>query len=282
MVSIIVLLLGILLPTLGRAREQARTTVCLANLHQIGVAETAYLTEYESYLLAGYANPAVVFSNGYNADVENYATLLVNGGFLTAPLVQPASSSAADLGVAPVAKGASVFRCPSGAVDRIAMCFSDPVLSLSPDPAPASRTDPISAYPWRSRSLTTGIVVDTWYAINAVMFDFDFNGSPARRIPDQNSGSQVVLKLSQLRNPSITVYLADGIFTHFFFAPDRIAARHAGGTKTNITFYDGSARTVDTVAVPGGLGPSGTGSPAAAFSLANLQNYSDILFRYDQ
>ena len=41
-VVIIALLLTILLPTLGKAREQTRRAVCQSNLHQIGVAVIEY------------------------------------------------------------------------------------------------------------------------------------------------------------------------------------------------------------------------------------------------
>ena len=44
-ISIIALLLGLLLPSLGAARESARGVVCMSNLRQIGNAEVAYRTE---------------------------------------------------------------------------------------------------------------------------------------------------------------------------------------------------------------------------------------------
>ena len=42
-IAMIALLLGILLPSLGRAREQARKIACLSNMRQMGVAVSAYL-----------------------------------------------------------------------------------------------------------------------------------------------------------------------------------------------------------------------------------------------
>ena len=41
-VSIIALLVAILLPSLAKAREQAKRTVCQSNLHQVGLAVFAY------------------------------------------------------------------------------------------------------------------------------------------------------------------------------------------------------------------------------------------------
>jgi prepilin-type N-terminal cleavage/methylation domain-containing protein len=45
-VAIIALLIAILLPSLGRAREQARRTACGTNLHGYGIAIQTYITEY--------------------------------------------------------------------------------------------------------------------------------------------------------------------------------------------------------------------------------------------
>jgi prepilin-type processing-associated H-X9-DG protein/prepilin-type N-terminal cleavage/methylation domain-containing protein len=45
-IGIIVILIGILLPVLVRAKEQAQQTVCAANLHQIGAAMTMYTGQY--------------------------------------------------------------------------------------------------------------------------------------------------------------------------------------------------------------------------------------------
>ncbi|MCP4591175.1 MAG: DUF1559 domain-containing protein [bacterium] len=56
-VSIIGLLVAILLPSLQKAREQARSAKCLANLHAFVLATQTYLTEYNGTL------PGPVFVN---------------------------------------------------------------------------------------------------------------------------------------------------------------------------------------------------------------------------
>jgi prepilin-type N-terminal cleavage/methylation domain-containing protein/prepilin-type processing-associated H-X9-DG protein len=43
--AIIAMLASLLLPALGRAKEEARATVCLGNLHQIGIALQVYVSE---------------------------------------------------------------------------------------------------------------------------------------------------------------------------------------------------------------------------------------------
>ncbi len=48
-VSVIALLVSILLPSLGKAREQARAAVCLGNLHRLGHAAVFYTDRYNAY-----------------------------------------------------------------------------------------------------------------------------------------------------------------------------------------------------------------------------------------
>ena len=49
-VSILSLLIALLLPSLGKAKEAARRTRCAANLHQLGVAFHAYGADNDRYL----------------------------------------------------------------------------------------------------------------------------------------------------------------------------------------------------------------------------------------
>ena len=53
-ISIIALLIGILLPVLGRARSIAKQSVCLSNMRQLGVATFAYINDSKGY----YPQPA--------------------------------------------------------------------------------------------------------------------------------------------------------------------------------------------------------------------------------
>ncbi len=60
-ISIIALLMAILLPSLGQAREQARKVVCLSNLHQLANAIEGYVQDNNAYplwLLRGDGNQA--------------------------------------------------------------------------------------------------------------------------------------------------------------------------------------------------------------------------------
>ncbi len=57
-VSIIALLIAILVPSMTKAREQARTVKCLANLHSQGLAILTYAAEYQD-VLPGPIHPAI-------------------------------------------------------------------------------------------------------------------------------------------------------------------------------------------------------------------------------
>jgi len=49
-VAIIALLISILLPSLNKARENARRSMCMANLHQLGIAFKQYFHDYNDIL----------------------------------------------------------------------------------------------------------------------------------------------------------------------------------------------------------------------------------------
>jgi len=52
-VSIIILLLAILLPSMSKAREASRRAVCAANLHQTGVAHVTWAADHYTWLVEG-------------------------------------------------------------------------------------------------------------------------------------------------------------------------------------------------------------------------------------
>ena len=52
-VAIIALLVSILLPTLGKAKEQARTVMCMSNIRGLGLSFTFYTDENDDWLPAG-------------------------------------------------------------------------------------------------------------------------------------------------------------------------------------------------------------------------------------
>jgi prepilin-type N-terminal cleavage/methylation domain-containing protein len=53
-IGIIALLISILLPALGKAREASQRAVCLSNLRQLGTAMQLYANEFNDYIPIGY------------------------------------------------------------------------------------------------------------------------------------------------------------------------------------------------------------------------------------
>ncbi len=116
-ISIIALLIGLLLPALGAAREAARSSVCASNQRQIGIAVLAYAADHEGYLPMVQAPWAALDSDGlgqYRVTTGGdfrYTTLhaqLVGGGYLSGETTGSATNQNGVTG-----RGAAFFQCPS-------------------------------------------------------------------------------------------------------------------------------------------------------------------------
>ncbi len=55
-IGIIALLIGILLPTLSRARESAKQTVCLSNIRQMGQSTVMFVNEHDGWMYKAWLN----------------------------------------------------------------------------------------------------------------------------------------------------------------------------------------------------------------------------------
>lgn len=90
-ISIIGILVAILLPALGLAREEARKTTCQSNLRQFGVGMQAYATTHDSAFCSGnfdWANDGAVTEIGWVADA-------MAGGIIPGKLTCPSNEGQA-------------------------------------------------------------------------------------------------------------------------------------------------------------------------------------------
>ncbi len=78
-VAIIALLIAILLPALGRAREVAKRSSCLANMHGISNGLATYATEYGAYPFADVTGLTPQSSSASNPTLFSPSLLLPNG-----------------------------------------------------------------------------------------------------------------------------------------------------------------------------------------------------------
>ncbi|GAB4339491.1 MAG: hypothetical protein Kow0010_27590 [Dehalococcoidia bacterium] len=76
-IAIIAVLIGILLPTLGKARQAARAVKCLANVRSLETIHTLYMNDYQEFFVdvglphGGGGDPALSF---FNVLAEYYGT----------------------------------------------------------------------------------------------------------------------------------------------------------------------------------------------------------------
>lgn len=103
-VAIIALLISILLPSLSRAREQARATVCMANMRSMGLAFTMYAEQFNGVW------PATVDSQ---ANQNRWPRPFHDSGIIDAELNQYDENGALIR-----EGGSSVFLCPTEKADR--------------------------------------------------------------------------------------------------------------------------------------------------------------------
>ena len=108
-VAIIALLIAILLPSLGKAREQAYTTKCATNMHGMALAVLTYTNDNNGRLIMSVAptsfctpGPVPGYDNGFY-----WATELVKQGFMGAP------NNLGPSGIPSSPRGGTVFVCPS-------------------------------------------------------------------------------------------------------------------------------------------------------------------------
>ena len=111
-IAIIAILAGMLLPALGKVKEQGHRTQCTSNIKQIGLVIAQYANDFDDYIMP--SDPSFTGS-----DVETWVQMLIIKGYLDR------SNFGGDLGsgnnyFVGTMKPAGVFVCPSetGKVER--------------------------------------------------------------------------------------------------------------------------------------------------------------------
>jgi prepilin-type N-terminal cleavage/methylation domain-containing protein/prepilin-type processing-associated H-X9-DG protein len=227
-IGIIALLISILLPALGKARQQAAMVQCGSNLRQIGVAIRMYGNDYNNWMI-----PALFLNSSGGID-QSWGTILMNGKYLPYQTRPGANYDT----------NRTVLMCPEG----INTNYNGPG-----NWAPASHTDQFGKMLFQvdTSGYSPGA---TTYAMNAWEDVSDFAFSPFNAFPMTDStgtglSGTRLHKYNEIRSPSDMVELFDGIFVLNGNA-NRINARHVNLTKTNLLFVDGHVTPFATKILP--------------------------------
>lgn len=159
-VSIIALLIAILLPSLGRARENARTTVCATHMRQIAMGNLLYTNDNNGNLItAAISGNPVTFPTGQTKRNQFWANDLAALGYL------PSKNNLDPSGQNSVASTGTIFYCPDGVLTENPVNNNGTVMYTGKSPRSEVNT-------WYVKSVaitpTTGDVASfTWYALNA-------------------------------------------------------------------------------------------------------------------
>ena len=227
-IGIIAVLVSILLPVLSRAREAVRTTQCLSNLRELGLALQLYENDHKGCL--------VPFQLKFEG--KFFAHVLMEGKYLDADRVP--------LGALPPENGQSVLRCPSGRDDRQGI--------------PSNLFDPSGACPVMLQNLRQpDQTLHMWYAINwdpggpgpyhgraipqgSVPF-LDF----PQLFPDMGPKYELT-RVTRIRRAAELVLVCDGYVAPYF--PGFINARHNRRRITNCLMADNHCESLHTMSLP--------------------------------
>jgi prepilin-type N-terminal cleavage/methylation domain-containing protein len=119
-VAVIALLVAVLIPSLARARRQAKQLVCQTNLHSIAAAWHAYFADYDGWLLKsdkGIDNEQINYGGKQGSGGKSY------GSKADSPVDKPLNKY---LGIPLVIKtGAEPFKCPfdRGGLYMLPTCY---------------------------------------------------------------------------------------------------------------------------------------------------------------
>ncbi len=232
-ISIIALLIALLMPALGLAREAVRNAACLNNVKQAMVGVQSYNSDHG--MLPPSHNGDQQGDNHHDIAVmeDSWHTILINGGYTNAPTVRnqdemPNASS-------------SPFLCPSGLE----------VSTYGPNDRSGefAESDTMQhAFPYRSTTAGKTYYLPSHYAASADSYyvtQFGFGKNP-----QDSSGRTTVRKFDKIRSPSELAAIYEGWQIHRGWALYHIAGRHFGRTKTNVSFFDGHAETYERESIP--------------------------------
>lgn len=263
-IGIIALLISILLPSLNKARRQAKTVQCQSNMRQIAMAMIMYINDNKGKFPPSQAKTSTIWTSGFW-----WPDALVEGKYINAPSVYDTP------GQDPKLKrfdGTSVFQCPEGLTadewgtnsnggGEWPTHAKNNGFSLANENAAAQR----------------GFGVASWYMLNSrVSTDTNANGgnrptpfvyfdddNPAQNATDIRD-SKYQRSMGQVRRASELLMIVEASSPNWIDQKEsppehpgnflrRLAARHGkpigdgANADTNMAFFDGHVGTYPTI-----------------------------------
>jgi prepilin-type N-terminal cleavage/methylation domain-containing protein/prepilin-type processing-associated H-X9-DG protein len=213
-ISIIALLIGILLPALGAARETARGVVCQTNMKNLSTAFVAYATDNQGFW-AGWAR----FRN---------PTLFDAGSWMPyADLRSPVTGTEEDLtrgAIWPYCSDLDVFVCPSDPYSHLSSGLSYSISNhiyrtpaRSPNPAAMNAPDwPGGRVIQDANRVEPGVSVTKPGQVQIVYPQSDRFVTPSDLIYGVDEGGPGLDIFSQQQNNPIAIGVNDGLFQDLY------------------------------------------------------------------
>ncbi|MEM9417894.1 MAG: prepilin-type N-terminal cleavage/methylation domain-containing protein [Planctomycetota bacterium] len=121
-ISIIALLIGILLPALGAARQSARNMACLSNARQMAIASVSFASEYKQHVQISSTDTSLPFAGGIPSDLRGKVAIystntnrIKDWASALVPYMGGSNDVAFDQADPTVS---DVFRCPNDTYDE--------------------------------------------------------------------------------------------------------------------------------------------------------------------
>jgi prepilin-type processing-associated H-X9-DG protein/prepilin-type N-terminal cleavage/methylation domain-containing protein len=233
-IAIIGILAAMLLPALNSARDRGKTTVCVANLKQIGIAVTMYADDHDDYYPTGYIQSGAdngdwtLFIGPYLAKSQTTYTSVSNPGTINASQVLLCPSVRTPAGdtthttysAHPYLFGATDLSCGTG----VGACFNVPKRQAS-----QSRPSEVVLVTDGTQGQPVGALANAYDAealFQSVNESAHYLGGPSAPQPD---------------TPLVA---GDFATSDYNGVMARIRLRHNGSKCANFLFCDGHVETL--------------------------------------
>jgi len=227
-IAIIALLMSILMPALGQAKEHAKSMHCLVNLRNLGTAVQGYANDYRDTIVPSDYKYGEGDESGPKFRQDWPAFLTING-YITAPIYP--EDDAPKAGEMPQGVSRSMPQCPSALTEVRARWGESAYGPVGPSDLPAD-------LPGERRYIYTS------YGSNGN----NNVGQMPMRVHAQDGRKPY--RMGVAPRPTDTVLLYDGSWSHNWWEALRINAPHMGSTRTNMAMMDGHAEGFDRADLP--------------------------------